>query len=157
MVFSFVHLVLNHSSAYTVFCLHSCFSKVSKNRVSRGPSTYFVAENLLAYSSCLRISFLTKRELNITVNLKKKKAGEKCHRYHASSLSFFRDSYFSSIYICITQTLLWKKCFCKRFLDSTQNHEWMPKSNIGLSFRTRVEIRIRTTNCGWNQDDLTAS
>ena len=37
MVLSFVHLVLNHSSAYTVFCLHGCFSKVSKNRVSRGP------------------------------------------------------------------------------------------------------------------------
>ena len=37
MVLSFVHLVLNHSSAYTVLCLHGCFSKVSKNRVSRGP------------------------------------------------------------------------------------------------------------------------
>ena len=34
MVLSFVHLVLNHSSAYTVFCLHF---KVSKNSVSRGP------------------------------------------------------------------------------------------------------------------------
>ena len=36
-VVSFVHLVLNYSSAYTVFCLHGCFSKVSKNRASRGP------------------------------------------------------------------------------------------------------------------------
>ena len=27
----------NHSSAYTVFCVHGCFSKVSKNSVSRGP------------------------------------------------------------------------------------------------------------------------
>ena len=34
---SFVHLVLNHSSAYTVFCLHGYFSKVSKISVSRGP------------------------------------------------------------------------------------------------------------------------
>ena len=40
MVLSFVHLVLNHSSAYTVFCLHGCFSKVSKNRVSRGPPVF---------------------------------------------------------------------------------------------------------------------
>ena len=37
LVLSFVHLVLNHSSAYTVFCLHGCFSKVSKNHVNRGP------------------------------------------------------------------------------------------------------------------------
>ena len=37
MVLSFVPLVLNHSSAYTVFCLHGCFSKVSKNSISRGP------------------------------------------------------------------------------------------------------------------------
>ena len=37
MVLSFVHLVLNHSSTYMVFCLHGCFSKVSKNSVSRGP------------------------------------------------------------------------------------------------------------------------
>ena len=37
MVLSFVHLVLNHSPAYTVFCLHGCFSKVSKSSVSRGP------------------------------------------------------------------------------------------------------------------------
>ena len=36
LLLSFVHLVLNHSSAYTVFCLHGCFSKVSKNNVSRG-------------------------------------------------------------------------------------------------------------------------
>ena len=36
LVLSFVHLVLNHSSTYTVFCLHGCFSKVSKNCVSRG-------------------------------------------------------------------------------------------------------------------------
>ena len=34
---SFVHLVLNHSSAYMVFCLQGCFPKVSKNSVSRGP------------------------------------------------------------------------------------------------------------------------
>ena len=40
LVLSFVHLVLNHSSAYTVFCLHGCFSKVLKNRVSRGPSVW---------------------------------------------------------------------------------------------------------------------
>ena len=37
MVLLFVHLVLNHSSTYTVFCLHGSFSKVSKNSVSRGP------------------------------------------------------------------------------------------------------------------------
>ena len=37
LVLSFVHLVLNHSSAYTFFCIHGCFSKVSKNSVSRGP------------------------------------------------------------------------------------------------------------------------
>ena len=37
-VLSFVHFLPNHSSAYTVFCLHGCFSKVSKHRVSRGPS-----------------------------------------------------------------------------------------------------------------------
>ena len=37
LVFSYVHLVPNHSSAYMVFCLHVCFSKVSKNSVSRGP------------------------------------------------------------------------------------------------------------------------
>ena len=37
MVLSFVHLVLNQSSTYTVACLHSCFSKVSKNSVSGGP------------------------------------------------------------------------------------------------------------------------
>ena len=30
-------LTVNHSSAYTVFCLQGCFSKVSKNSVSRGP------------------------------------------------------------------------------------------------------------------------
>ena len=30
LVVSYVHLVLNHSSAYPVFCLHSCFSKFSK-------------------------------------------------------------------------------------------------------------------------------
>ena len=41
LVLSFVHLVLNHSSAYTVFCLHGCFSKVSKNSVSRGPPVLF--------------------------------------------------------------------------------------------------------------------
>ena len=35
LVLSFLHLVLNHSSAHTVFCLHGCFSKVSKNFVSR--------------------------------------------------------------------------------------------------------------------------
>ena len=43
MVLSFVHLVLNHSSAYTVFCLHGCFSKVSKNSVSRGPPVFLVS------------------------------------------------------------------------------------------------------------------
>ena len=36
LVVTFVHLVLNHSFAYTVFCLQGCFSKVSKNSVSRG-------------------------------------------------------------------------------------------------------------------------
>ena len=36
LVLSFVHSVLNQSSAYMVFCLHGCFSKVSKNSVSRG-------------------------------------------------------------------------------------------------------------------------
>ena len=34
------HLVLNHSSVYTVFCLHGCFFNVSKIRVSRGPPVY---------------------------------------------------------------------------------------------------------------------
>ena len=38
LVLSFVHLVLNHSSAYTVFYLQGCFSKVSKNRINRGPA-----------------------------------------------------------------------------------------------------------------------
>ena len=42
MVLSFVHLVLYHSFAYTVFCLHGCFSKVSKNRVSRGPPVLYL-------------------------------------------------------------------------------------------------------------------
>ena len=37
-VISFVHLVLNHSFTYTIFCLHCSFSKVSKNHVRRGPS-----------------------------------------------------------------------------------------------------------------------
>ena len=40
MVLSFVHLVLNHSSTYTVFCLHGCFSKVLKKNVSRGPPVF---------------------------------------------------------------------------------------------------------------------
>ena len=31
---------LNHSSVYTVFCLHGCFFNVSKIRVSRGPPVY---------------------------------------------------------------------------------------------------------------------
>ena len=37
LVLSFVHLVLNHSSTYTVFCSHGCFFKVSKKSVNRGP------------------------------------------------------------------------------------------------------------------------
>ena len=37
LVLSFVHLVLNHFSAYTVFILHGCFSKVSKNPISIRP------------------------------------------------------------------------------------------------------------------------
>ena len=38
---SFVHLVLNHSSAYTVFCLHGCFSKVlKKQRKQRTPCIF---------------------------------------------------------------------------------------------------------------------
>ena len=37
LVLYFVHLVLNRSSTYMVFYWHGCFSKVSKNRVSRGP------------------------------------------------------------------------------------------------------------------------
>ena len=36
LVVPFCHLVLNHSSNNTVFCLHGCFYKVSKNSVSRG-------------------------------------------------------------------------------------------------------------------------
>ena len=39
LILSFVHLVLYHSTTYTVFCLHISFSKVSKNSVSRGPPT----------------------------------------------------------------------------------------------------------------------
>ena len=38
----FVHLVLNHSSSYTVFCLHGCFSKVLENSVSRGPPPLYL-------------------------------------------------------------------------------------------------------------------
>ena len=33
-------LVVNHYSASTVICLQGCFSKVSKTRVSRGPSVH---------------------------------------------------------------------------------------------------------------------
>ena len=40
LVLFLVHLVLNHSSVYTVFCLHGCFFNVSKIRVSRGPPVY---------------------------------------------------------------------------------------------------------------------
>ena len=35
MLVSFCHLVLNHSSNNTVFCLHCCFYKVWKNSLSR--------------------------------------------------------------------------------------------------------------------------
>ena len=37
LVLSYVHLALNHSSTYTMFCLHGCFSKISKNSIRRGP------------------------------------------------------------------------------------------------------------------------
>ena len=37
LVLLFVHLVLNHSSAYTVISSHGCFPKVLKNSVCRGP------------------------------------------------------------------------------------------------------------------------
>ena len=36
LVLSFVHSLLSHSSTYTVFCFHSCFSNISKSSVSRG-------------------------------------------------------------------------------------------------------------------------
>ena len=59
LVLSLVHLLLNHSSTYMVLSLHSCFSKVSKNHVSRGPpvlgSQKF--ENVI---TCISVTNLTK-------------------------------------------------------------------------------------------------
>ena len=52
MVLSFVHLVLNHSSAYTVFCLHSCFSKVSKKqRNQRTACTLYISKHIIFISA----------------------------------------------------------------------------------------------------------
>ena len=48
----FVHLVLNHSSAYTVFCLiHGSFSKVSKNSIGRGPPVYWIKLEIIILNS----------------------------------------------------------------------------------------------------------
>ena len=47
VVLSFTHSVLNHFSAYMVFYLHGCFSKVSKNSVSRGPPVYLTIKPTL--------------------------------------------------------------------------------------------------------------
>ena len=53
LVFSFVHLVLNHSSTETIFCSHGYFSKVSKSSISWGPpvSEFLqVKRNVFLYS-----------------------------------------------------------------------------------------------------------
>ena len=42
LVLSFVHLVVNHSLAYAVFCLHCCFSKVSKNSLKKLGDFFFI-------------------------------------------------------------------------------------------------------------------
>ena len=90
MVLSYEDLVLNHSFAYTVFCLHGCSSKVSKNSVSRGPtvSKYLKSRPIKRYEWNRNYTVVTsKHDLTILRN-----------KEHGNELTGYFQKYLTSSY-----------------------------------------------------------
>ena len=122
-----VHLVINHTSAYTVFYLHSCFSKVSKNSVSRGMP---VSISIDSVKNLQQSQFFTlqssknemtteKRENNKKKNDSRKKEFEFYHllfHFQFNMLILSRSMHqINTVFYFIYQLLIYSPLFCRLF------------------------------------------